>query len=219
MLTRIILILDFLFVVLVSYSQEEQEILSKAIRTYQKELPELERQSFKELRKLDKSNRNINNCEFKNYNFLIIPMFELKDEYIQYNNEDSFIKYLDFNKMLADFEVYVFKDSIYNGSLHLSEFDNSYFSVKDTNQYNKPSFIDHFNLANQILQFNPDMVFYPESRTFICFIKEKTLYFGRWAKQLRTLEYILPEKAFIEKNPSIIKELQQDPNTGINRHF
>ncbi len=218
MLTRLILIINFLFIILVTYSQEEQEILSKAVQSYQKELPKLERQAFKELKKLDKSDRNIKNSEFKKDHFIIIPMFELKDDYIHYKIDNSFAKYIDFDKMLANFDVYILKDTIYKGSLHLSDFDNSYFSIKDTNRYNKPSFIDHSNLAIQILEFKPDMVFYPESRAFICFIKGDKLYMGRWAKQLQTFDYILPANEFIEKNPSFIEELQQDPNTGINRH-
>lgn len=218
MVTRLILTACFLFIVVFSYSQEEQEILRKALLSYEKELPKLEKQAFKELRELDKNHRNTKNSEFKNYHFIIIPMFELKDGYIDYHYGDSFVKYLDFGKMLTNFDAYVFKDSVYVGSLHLSDFDNSYFSVNDTNKFNKPAFIGHLDLVSQIQKFKADMGFYPGCRTFMCFIKEEKLYVGRWAKQLPTLDYIIPAEEFIKINPSFIKELQSDPNTGINRH-
>lgn len=218
MVTRLILTACFLFIVFFSYSQEEQEILRKAIISYEKELPKLEKQAFKELRELDKYYINTKNSEFKNYHFIIIPMFELKEGYIHYHNGESFAKYLDFGKMLTNLDAYVFKDSVYVGYLHLSDFDNSYSSVRDTNKFNKPAFIGHLELVSQIQKFKADMEFYPGCRTFMCFIKEEKLYIGRWAKQSTTLDYILPAEEFIKTNPFFIKELQSDPTTGINRH-
>jgi hypothetical protein len=211
-MTRLILTTFLLFIAVFSYSQQEEEILSKALQSYKKELPELERQAFKELRKLDKSDRKPKNCEFKNYHFIIIPMFKLKEAFVHYHigDTDTFAKYIDFWKMYNDFEAFVFKDTIYKGSLHFSDFDNSYFSASDTNKHNKPSFNVYLNLTIQILKFKPDVVFYPECRIFMCFIKEGRLYIGRWSEQLRPLDYILPAEEFIKTNPSFIRDLKDN---------
>lgn len=215
---RLILIVSLSFIVNTLYSQKEQEILNQAFQNYRKELPKLEKQAFKELRKFDKSDRKPRNSEFKNYHFIIIPMFKLKEEYVQYHISDTFANYIDFRKIHFDFEAFVFKDSIYKGSLHFSDFDNSYFSVNDTNKYNKPVFKEHLILVRQIINFQPDMIFYPECPIFLCFIKEGRLYIGKGGKQLQTLESILPVDEFVKKNPSFIKELHDNKNPGL-KHY
>jgi hypothetical protein len=217
-MTRILLVICFVFISMFSFSQQEQEILTKALCSYKMELPKLEKQALKELKKLDKDQSNNKNFGFVNYQFIIIPMFKLKEDYIHYQNGDTFAKYIDFEKMHNDFEVFVFKDTIYKGSLHLSDYDNSYFSVCDTNKYNISAFKGHSNLVSQILKFKPDMVFYPDCPQFPCFIKEGKLYIGSGPKQLQTLDSILSFDEFVNKTPSFIKELQSYKNPGL-KHY
>jgi hypothetical protein len=213
-MARLILTTCFLFIVIFSYSQQEQKILSKTLQSYKKELPKLERQAFKELRKLDKSDRKPKNNEFNNYHFIIIPMFTLKKEFVLYNDSDVFAKYLDFIKMHDDFEAFIFKDTIYAGSLHFSDYDNSYFSVNDTNKYNRPAFEGHLNLAKQIMNFKPDMVFYSDIfAKFLCFIKNNKLYIREQDKNNGNCKWensgnILLSNEFARKNPDFIKEVK-----------
>jgi hypothetical protein len=218
---RLMLTIIFLFIGVLSYSQQEQEILINALQNYKEELPMLEKRAFKELKKLNKNNERLSKEEFKKLHFIIIPMFKLKETYMQYHIGDSntLANIIDFIKIHDDFEAFVFKDSIYKGSLHFSDYDNSYFSVKDTNKYNKPAFKGQLNLVSQIMSFNPDMVFYPDCPVFLCFIKEGKLYIGKGAKQLQTLDYILPFDEFIKKNPTFIKELQENKNPKLNHYI
>ncbi len=220
-MTKLMLTIIFLFNCVLSFSQSEQEILINALHSYKKELPILEKRVFKELKKLDKINGKLSKKELKSFHFIIIPMFKLKENYMQYHIGDTntLANLIDFTKIHDDFEALVFKDSIYQGSLHFSNYDNSYFSVNDTNKYNEPTFKGQSNLAHQIMRFNPDIVFYPDSPVFLCFIKEGKLYIGKGARQLQILDYILPFEKFIEKDPTFIKELQENKNPKLKHYI
>lgn len=216
---RLILLFSLSFIINTRNSQNEQVILNQAFQNYRKELPKLEKQAFKELRKLDKSKLKIKSSEFNKYHFIIIPMFKLKVEFDKYHIGDNFVNYIDFGKLHNDFETFVFKDTIFKGSLHFSDFDKSYFSINDTNNYNKTSFNGQYSLVRQIISFKPDMVFYPDCTMFLCFIKEGRLYIGKSEKQLQKLESILPVDEFIKNNPSFIKELQDNKNLELKYYL
>jgi len=215
---RLMMIIGLSFIINALYSQKEQEILNQALQSYRKELPKLENQAFKELLKLDKSKGNPGIHKFNDYCFVIIPMFKLQEKYVQYHIGDTFANYIDFQKARNDFEAFIFKDTIFIGSLHFSDYDNSCFLVNDVNRYNKLAFNGQYNLAKQIINFKPDIVFYPECPMFLCFLKEGKLYIGRGVNQLQTLDYILPVDEFIKKNPSFIKELKDNRNIGL-KHY
>ena len=55
---RLMLTIIFLFIGVLSYSQQEQEILINALQNYKEELPMLEKRAFKELKKLNKNNES-----------------------------------------------------------------------------------------------------------------------------------------------------------------
>ena len=214
-MTRFILTFGFLFIVAFSYSQQEQEILIKALQSYKKELPKLEKQAFKELRKLDKTRVKPKNSEFGNYNFIIIPILKLKEDFAQYHDGELLTKYIDFGKMWYHFNAFVFKDTVCIGSLFWGDIGNNFSSSIDTNYYNKPRFISYFNFVRQVMKFKPDMVFYPDCSMFLCFLKGGKLYIGKGANKIQTMEDILPADEFIKKNPSFIKELHDNKNPGM----
>jgi hypothetical protein len=216
---RLIFIICLSFIVNILQSQTEKEILSKALESYTKELPKLEKQAFKELRELDKSKVRPKNSEFSDYHFFIIPMYKLEEEYIQYQLGDSFAKYIDFSKMHNDFEAFIFKDTVYEGSLHFSDFDNSYFSVNDTNKYNKPAFEGQLNLIKQIENFEPDMVFYPDCPMFLFLIKKGKLYIGKEKKQMQPLDSILPFDEFIKENTLFIEHLKNNKYPELHKYI
>ena len=68
---------------IISYSQQEQEILNKVVQSYNKELPKLKIDAFKALWKYNKSIKKLKKSEFKDYYLIVIPMFKLKDTYNQ----------------------------------------------------------------------------------------------------------------------------------------
>lgn len=211
-MSRFILTCFIFNISILIYAQQENEILRKAVQSYNKELPKLENQAFRILRKLDKSSQKVNKSEFRKYQFLIIPMFKLKDSFVQYdiNDTNTFTNYMDFSKIHYDFDVLVYKDSIYKGFLHFSNYNKFYFSVNDTNKYNKPAFIGTFYFGKQILKIKPDLILYPESRMFICFIKEGKFYIGKWTNKLIDYDNFLTVEEYIKKNNSFITELQID---------
>lgn len=159
------------------------------------ELPGFEKQALKELKKLDKHQSRYK--ESNKYKLIFLTIFRLKNEYINYQNHENFVKYIDFENMYDDFTILIFVDDIYKGSMHLSDYDKSYFSVNDTNKYNKTVFLDDLNFARQIREFNADMVFYPCSIRLICLIKDGNLYIAGHEKQFSPLNFILPVDEFV----------------------
>lgn len=215
---QILLIMSLSFIVVAfSYSQEEQQILSNSLQNYKNELPKLQKAAFKELKRLDKD-YNKHSSEYNNYRYVIIPTFKLKAEFVQYHVGDLFVKYIDFKEMWYSYEAFIFKDTTYTGYLYFDKYGSFYFSINDTSKYNHPAFKDQCNLAKQIMSFKPDMVFYPDCPMFLCFIKEGKLYIGKGVKQQQPLESILPAEEFIKKNPSFIKELQDNKNPALKRY-
>ena len=211
---RLKLIIALLFIVNTLYSQCEQEILTNALQSYNKELPKLEKRAFNELKKLDRTA-----IEFSDYHFIIIPMFRLKNDYVQYKVGETFANYIDFQKMHDDFTAFVFKDTIYKGSLHFSNCDNSFFSVTHLNEYNMRAYTREINLAKQIINFKPDMIFYPCCNSFLCYIKEGKLYIGTVEVQMQALDCILPFSEFFNKNPSFIKTLEDDKMIDVKHYI
>jgi len=214
---RIKLTICLSFICLLSYSQTEQEILTNVLCRYKTELPGLEKQALKELKKVDKHQSRYK--ESNKYKLIFLPIFRLKNEYINYQNHEDFVKYIDFDNMYDDFTILVFLDDIYKGSMHLSDYDKAYFSVNDTNKYNKTVFLDDLNFARQIREFNADMVFYPCSYRFICLIKEGNLYIAGHEKQFSPLNFILPIDEFVKESPTFIKDLESDPCLGLKHYL
>jgi hypothetical protein len=216
--SRLILTIIFLFIAVFAFSQQEQEILSIALQSFKKELPNLENQAFKELRKLDKTRVKPRNSEFDNYNFIIIPIFKLKEDFVHYHAGELFVKYIDFRKMWNHFDAFVFKDTICMGSLLFGDIGDSFSSSIDTNYFNLRRFNNYFNFVRQIKKFKPDLVFYPDCSIALCFIKGEKLYIGKWPNEIQTSGDILPFDDFIKKNPSFIKELQSNKNPEL-KHY
>ncbi|WP_304064864.1 hypothetical protein [Pedobacter glucosidilyticus] len=207
---RLILLVSLLSSIInTSYSQTEKEILESALKNYRNILPDLEKRAFKLIQKLDKEKREPKNREFNRYSFIIIPMFELKKNHINYEEGDFFAKNIDFDKLYDDFTAFVFKDTIFCGSLHMSSYDNSYFSVDKLNAYNTSAFIALSNLVRQIIKFNPDLVFYPQSPLFISFIKDGQLYVGTGKKQMKPVDKIILIDDVIKLDNLFIKELYE----------
>jgi hypothetical protein len=214
---------------IISYSQQEQEILIKVVQSYNKELPKLETDVFKALWKYNKSSKKLKKSEFKDYHLIIIPMFKLKVIYNQYNNSDTdiFIKYIDFTKMHKEFDVCVFKDSIFMGFIYINikkykhrDFLSTYFSLNDTNKYAQNWSIKGYKIfADQIEDFKPDLVFYPECYDYMCFIKDGKFFIGGATKQWHTLDYILPFDEFVKKYPLFINRIQGEQIIDINNDY
>ena len=222
-ISRLILTCILTNICIISYSQE-YKILSKTLQSYKNELPKLEHQAFKILKKLDSSKETVKQSEIKKYHFIIIPMFKLKEDYIQYHFGDkgTFVKYIDFGKMHIQFDAFVFKDSIYKGLLHINYKQHGcyYDSVRDTNKYAKNcSFIGNKKLAYQIKDFNPDLVFFPECTKYICFIKWENFFIGEGKIQLQTLDYILPFEEFVIKYPSFISGIKGNRIPEFNNEY
>jgi len=192
--------------------------LTKALCSYKMELPKLEKWALKEVNKLNKTHNSFKNSGSRNYHFIIIPTFILKENYINFRPGESFSKYINFEQMHSTFDVFVFKDSTYEGVLYLSDINKVYFSVHDTTKYNASVFNSYSQLANQILKFNPEMVFYPDNSLFICFIKKGKLFIGYTPKQLRMLNFILPFDEFENKFPSFLKELEANKNLTLKKY-
>ena len=155
-------------------------------------------------------------------------MFKLKDTYTQCNNSDTdiFVKYIDFTKMHKDFNVYLFIDSLFIGSLYINtqkskhrDFLSSYFSINDTNKFNLPSFNTYRKFADQIKDFNPDLVFFPECFRYLCFIKEGKLFIGEETKQWLYFDYILPFAEFVIKYPSFISGIKGNRIPEFNNEY
>ncbi len=72
-MSRLIITCILFNISIISYSQQEQEILSKALQSYNKSLPKLEHQALKILKKLDSSKETVKQSELKKYHLIIIP--------------------------------------------------------------------------------------------------------------------------------------------------
>ncbi|QEK50833.1 hypothetical protein FYC62_03460 [Pedobacter aquae] len=206
---RLILLASLLSIVNTVYSQTEKEILESAIKNYRSILPTLEKRALKLLQKLDKEKRKLKKREFDRYNFIIIPMFKLKKAYINYEEGDIFAKNIDFYKFYDDFTAFVFKDTVFCGSLHMSNYDNSYFSLNKLNANNTSAFMAQSNLVKQIIKFNPTLVFYTQSPLFISFIKDDKLYMGTGKKQMKPVDNIILIDDVIKQDKSFIKDLHE----------
>ncbi len=228
-MSRLILTCFLFNIGIISYSQQEQEILSKAVQSFNNELPKLETFAFKALWIKDKRNIKLKKSEYKNYHLIIIPKYKLKDTYTQCHNSDTdiFVKYIDFTKMHKDFEVYVFKDSIFIGILNFytqkskhRDLLGGYFSVNDTNKYNLQSFNAYKRFAYQIKDFKPDLVFYPECFGYLCFIKEGKFYMGEEGTiQLQTSDNILPFEEFVKRYPLFINVIKTTQITEFDHEY
>jgi len=175
------------------YSQEQQRILSNALQSYQKELPNLQKTIFKKLCKLYKQS-NIHKNDFDKYQIIVIPTFKLNANFAQYKEGEIFAKYIDFKKMRNGYEGYIFKNSSYIGNLFIDK-SWSYFN---------PSI--HKDLAKQIRDFKPDMVFYPDCWIFLCCIKDGKFYLSEMKDTSNCI--FLPEDEFMKKYPSFIEGLR-----------
>ncbi len=227
-MSRFILTFILFNIGIIAYSQQEQEILCKALQSFNNELPELETVVFKALWKKDKTLPKFKKSEFKNYHLIIIPRFKLKDTFTQWHNSDTdiFVKYIDFTKMNKDFNVYVFKDSIFIGFLYINtqkykhrDLISGYFSVNDINKYNLQSFNAYKRFADKIKNFGPDLAFYPECIDYICFIKEGKFFIGGLINNWLNLDYILPFEEFVKKYPFFINVIQRDPIINVNNEY
>jgi hypothetical protein len=219
---RLILICILFNFGIISYSQQEQVFLSKVLNSYNKEMPNLEHKAFRELRRMINSKEMVKKSELKKYHFIIIPMLKLKGTYVKYNYNDidTFVKYIDFTKFHRGFDVFVFKDSIYYGSFYNYYSFTLFLTVKDTNKYNQQAFIEHKNLALQILKFKPEMVFYPvkdfepdlalypKCLYYVCLIKDRKLYINRKQEQTQPMDCILPFDKFVKKYPFFINDIK-----------
>jgi hypothetical protein len=212
---HLLIYLFWLFFANISFSQQESKILNNAVLLYENYLPKLENEAFKKYIKLN--NVKIKKRELSNgdYHLIIISTYKLNDNYKQFREGEKFEQYIDFGKIHNSFDIFIFKDSIYQGYLFLSDLGCGYFSVVDTNMYNASTFKSHSAFAKQILQLNPDLCFYPECPLFICLVKEGKLYIGKWEHQLSPIQ-LLPFKDFIIINPSFIEELvnNKDPSSN-----
>ncbi len=211
---RLILIIGLLGIVSNLYSQTERVILEPALESYKIILPKLEKHAFNTLRKL----YNIKDKNLKNYHFIIIPMYKLRDDYINYRQGDTFAEKIDFYSIYDYFEAFVFKDTSYFGSINFSKKHASGLSTNDTCRYNISAFIANASLAKQILSFKPDMVFYPQWALYISFIKDGKLYVGIGENRMQPVESIIPFDDFIKYRPSFIQDLDDLKQPDIKRY-
>lgn len=217
---RLIFTTLFLFICVFSFSQQESELLNKAVAGFKKELPKLEKQAFKELRKLDRTGPIYKIKEFKNYSFLIIPTFKLKEDFDKYATGEPLAKYIDFKKMWYHFEVIVSKNSELIGTLLIGDIGNSFTSifVDSINSLSNRT-KNYTNSIKQIINFKPDMVFYPDCSGYLCFIKGDKFYIGNGSNKIQSSEDILPEDEFIKKNISFIRDLQLNKNLELKHYY
>jgi hypothetical protein len=177
-----------------SYSQERQSILNKAIQSYQKELPDMQETIFKKFCKLYKQG-NIHKNDIGKYQIVVVPSFKLNKNFIQYKDGDMFASYIDFKSMWRSYDGYIFKDSSYVGLLYFDK-GLSFFSTTIDN-----------DLAKQIRNFKPDMVFYPDSKMLLCCIKDGKFYIAEIINASSIV--FLPEDEFNKTYPSRLKELSK----------
>ena len=192
-----------LFCCLCSFAQNDQIMLKEVLNSFNQEVPKLERRFHMKIFE------GISNSEFKNYHFIIIPMFTLKVNYMDYTVGENFIKYIDFSKMLDDFIALVLKDTVYDGILHTSDCDNSYI----------PAYQGHHQFAKQILNFEPDMVFYADCTEYIFLIKGDKLFVGKETKQFQTLEFILSFNDFVKKYPLFVCDIQNNKFPEVRKYI
>lgn len=185
------------------FPQKQQEILDYALKIYQKELPNLQETIFRKFCKLNKQS-DINEKDIGTYQIIVVPTFKLNKNFAQYKVGDMLAGYIDFKKMWNSYDGYIFKDGFYVGLLH---FDKKFSFFNPT--------IDN-NLAKQIGDFQPDMVFYPDCGMLLCCIKDGKFYI---AEMIKTSECIfLTEEEFTRKYPTRIEELSKFGFPALKRY-
>ena len=176
------------------HAQEQQEIFRNALQSYQKELPNLQKTIFKKLCKLNKQS-NLHRRDIKKYQIIVIPMFKLNANFALYKEGEILARYIDFKKMWKNYDGYIFKDSSYIGYLRIDG-KWSFFDLR----------IDK-DLAKQIRDFKPDMVFYPDCAQLLCCIKDGRFYISEMLYASNCA--FLPEDEFVKKYPSRLEGLSK----------
>jgi len=150
--------------------------------------------------------------DFKNYQFLFIPTYHLDNRYFQQDNETSIIKYIDFNKICYDYDAFIFRDSLYKGLMNLSNFQKPFLIPVE-------QLIFRENIvAYQISIFNPDIVFYPESGSFLFFIKDLHLFAARVIKMDQVIEDVKPIEEYYKDFLSFKEELYRSKWPELKRY-
>ena len=201
---RLVIIISLLTLnILYSNSQEQLIITNKAIQSYQRELKDMQETSFKKFCKLYKQG-NIHKNEIDKYHIIIVPTFKLNKNFIQYKNGDLFASYIDFKNIWYSYDSYIFKDSSYIGLLYFEK-GLSFFSTTIDN-----------DLAKQIRNFKPDLVFYPDSKMLLCCIKNGKFYIAEITKASECV--FLTEEEFLKIYPTRIEELSKYGFPTLNRY-